>query len=193
MDITACNPSDMGWTGGFGVAMRPYPPSLFAVLNPTHPSRPSQAFRCAHCLWHLMRVLAGPGWHLRMSTELWVASTDVCEICGGLRTDRTSPQAAEWRPWRISTDFLDSDGVRRILAGFCGTPRFSGGCARMPAQLLWEGYSFLSGQVASPSAKCAASQLHVLSTAWLCHCLCHLLHKNPHLRSANCCLSWPPM
>ena len=27
-------------------------------------------------------------------------------------------------------------GVRRILAGFCGAPRFSGGCVRMLAQLL---------------------------------------------------------
>ena len=79
-----------------------------------------------------MRVPAGPEWRLRMSTELWVASMDVCEICG--RTERAlrlrNGDLGGFR--RI---FVDSDGLRRILAGFCGTPRFSGGCARMPAQL----------------------------------------------------------
>ena len=74
-----------------------------------------------------MRVLAGPGWHLRMSTELWVASTDVCEICGGLRNLRTSTPAAEWRPWRISTDFC----------GFWRSPADLGGILRSPSVFRW--------------------------------------------------------
>ena len=92
--------------------------------------------RCAHYLWQLTRVPAGFGWRLRMSTEVWVASTDVCDICEGVWIKKTS-----LRLWNGDLDgfrriFVDSDGVRRILAGFCGTPRFSGGCVQMPAQLL---------------------------------------------------------
>ena len=112
---------------------------LFGVLDPTHPSKPSQTLvgvlitfgsSCA-----FRRDLGGAcgcprnfGWRLRMSAKsagayaLWMEKTSL-------------------RPWNGDIDgfrriFVDSDGVRLILAGFCGTPRFSGGCVQMPAQLL---------------------------------------------------------
>ena len=153
LDITARNQSDTGWTGGFGVGMRPYPPSLLLCSTPLTLQNPHEPPRCAHsvrgrkkhinffninflapsqnapfwtprkkfmcliswvrtpkrdphklfwegfwvqkgvpngvfsatkslvycffscpyhCLWQPMRVPAGSGWHLRMSTELWL-------------------------------------------------------------------------------------------------------------------------
>ena len=71
-----------------------------------------------------------------MSTELWVASTDVCEICGGPMDEKTSLRLRNGDLDGFRRIFVDSDGVQRILAGFCGTPHFSGGCVQMPAQLL---------------------------------------------------------
>ena len=56
-----------------------------------------------------------------------MASTDVCEICGGLRNLRTSPQVAERRPWRISTDFC----------GFRRSPADLGGILRSPSVFRW--------------------------------------------------------
>ena len=66
------------------------------------------------------------GWHLRMSAK----SAGACEICERALRLRNGDLDGFRRI------FVDSDGVRRILAGFCGTPRFSGGCVRMLAQLL---------------------------------------------------------
>ena len=145
---------------------------------------PHKLFRCAHCLWQLMRVPAGPGWHLRMSTELWVTFTDACEICGRLWMDRTS--------LRLRNGNLD--GFRRILR----IPTDLGGILRKPLVFGWvcaaacltsvRGILIFKWRVASLSESCAASQLHVPSTAWVCHCLRHPFHKSPHPRSANCCL-----
>ena len=66
------------------------------------------------------------GWHPRMSAK----SAGVCEICERALRLRNGVLDGFRRI------FVDSDGVRRILAGFCGAPRFSGGCVRMLAQFL---------------------------------------------------------
>ena len=56
------------------MALRPYPPSLFAVLDPTHPSEPSQAFEV--CSLPLAT-------HAR-SSGTWVAPADVHGTLGGV-------------------------------------------------------------------------------------------------------------